>query len=354
MSNVFDHPWLGGLFGDAEAAAIWSAEQHLTHLLAFESVLTRSMGEVGSVPINIANNLADQITVFQVDLDDLHRGSAKDGLPVPALVSQLRKMAGDNSNAVHTGATSQDVIDTALSLTLREFNALLHKRLTDTVEAIAKLQNRFGPKTLMGRTRMQAALPITVASRLRTWSDPLQNHLERLERLRPRVELLQLGGAVGDRAAFSQNAADIAAHMAAELGLGNPETSWHATRDGLADYANLLSLISGSVGKIGQDICLMAQQGIDEIGMTTGGGSSAMPHKQNPILAELLVTLARYNATQLSGMHQALVHEHERSGAAWALEWMVLPDMARATARSLSAFSDVCAQIEWIGARPHQ
>jgi 3-carboxy-cis,cis-muconate cycloisomerase len=354
MSNVFDHPWLGGLLGDDEAAAIWSPERQLTHMLAFESALTRSLGRIGSVPANIANNLADQIAGFQVDLDDLRSGSATDGLPVPALISQLRKMAGENSKAVHIGATSQDVIDTALALTLIEFNSMLRNRLTDAVSAITSLEKKFGTQNLIGRTRMQAALPITAANRLRSWSVPLQNHLQRLEQIRPRVELLQLGGAVGDRAAFSTHATDIAADMAAELGLGNPETSWHATRDGLADYANLLSLISGSVGKIGQDICLMAQQGIGEIGMATGGGSSAMPHKQNPILAELLVTLARYNATQLSGMHHALVHEQERSGTAWTLEWMILPAMARATARSLSALYDVCSQVNHIGAATHQ
>jgi 3-carboxy-cis,cis-muconate cycloisomerase len=89
----------------------------------------------------------------------------------------------------------------------------------------------------------------------------------------------------------------------------------------------------------------MAQQGIDEVTLTGGGGSSAMPHKQNPILAELLVTLARFNATQVAGMHHALVHEQERSGAAWALEWMILPQMAQATARSLSVASEICRKI---------
>lgn len=351
MSAVFDHLWLGGLFADDEASSIWAPRQQLTHMLKFEAAFTRALGHVGSVPANIAGDLADKIEASQIDQDDLNRGCAKDGLPVPALVSQLRRIAGDHLAAVHTGATSQDVMDTALALTLREFNTVLSVRLLKVISEIAALDERFGEQTVMGRTRMQAALPITVSDRLRTWSQPIQTHLERLDRMRNRVELLQLGGAVGDTSALHPHAAEIATYMAKQLGLANPTSPWHATRDGLADYANLLSLISGSIGKFGQDICLMAQQGIDEVELKSGGGSSAMPHKQNPVLAELLITLARFNAVQLSGMHQALIHEQERSGAAWMLEWMILPEMAQATARSLSVACELCSQINSIGSQ---
>ena len=349
MSMVFDHPWLGGLFDDADAEAIWSPDRQISHMLAFEAAFSSALGYIGSVPVAIADALEDQIAGFTVDVAELRNGSARDGLPVPALVSQLRAMAKDNSSAVHTGVTSQDVLDTALAVTLRDFNALLHLRLAELIAAIDELKGRFAAQPLMGRTRMQAALPITVGDRLRTWSHPLRAQLERLDHARLRVENLQLGGAVGDRAKLSPHIMAIAACMAKQLGLNDPGSSWHTMRDGLADYASLLSLITGSVGKIGQDICLMAQQGIDEIGFVGGGSSSAMPHKQNPVLAELLVTLARFNGIQISGMHHALIHEQERSGAAWMLEWMILPEMAKTTARSLSAAHELCAQIQRIG-----
>jgi 3-carboxy-cis,cis-muconate cycloisomerase len=161
--------------------------------------------------------------------------------------------------------------------------------------------------------------------------------------------VLQLGGPVGTRAELAPHGAEIAAAMAAELGLGNPARAWHTTRDTLAEYAGLLSLVTGTLGKMGQDVCLMAQQGIDEITVTGGGTSSAMPHKHNPVLAELLVTLARYNAGQLAGMHHALVHEQERSGAAWALEWMILPPMTEAALRALGAADALCALVTRIG-----
>jgi 3-carboxy-cis,cis-muconate cycloisomerase len=349
MIGVFEHPWLQGLFGDAEAAAIWAPDQQLQHMLAFEAAFTRALGQAGRIPQVQADSVALQIAAFKPELASLRRGTAQDGLPVPALVAQLVQATGAKT-AVHQGATSQDVIDTALALTLRNFNSLLEVRLAAVAGGLDQLAAKFGPRMIMGRTRMQAALPVTVADRLVAWSQPLAGHRDRLQGLRPKVELLQLGGAVGNTAALAPQAQTISADMAKRLGLGNPPRAWHAMRENLVEYAGLLALISGSLGKMGQDICLMAQQGVDEIAMSGGGSSSAMAHKQNPVLAELLVTLARFNATQIAGMQHSMIHEQERSGAAWGLEWMILPQMAQAVARSLSAANEICTSITRIGA----
>ncbi|MDB9801707.1 3-carboxy-cis,cis-muconate cycloisomerase [bacterium] len=351
MICPFDHPWLSGLFGDTEAADIWAPERQVAHMLAFEAAYTNGLGQVGVIEKFKADQIAQQIRGFKPNMADLNAGTARDGVVVPALVAQLKRLMEADAASVHTGTTSQDVIDTALTMTLRDFNVLLDSRLAKLDDAFRRLDDRFGSRTIIGRTRMQAALPIKLSERLSRWSHPLTTHRKRLANLRPNVELLQLGGAAGDRAAMTPYAAEIAISMAAELGLENPPMAWHSMRDGIADYSNLLSLISGSLGKFGQDICLMAQQGVDEVTLDGGGGSSAMPHKQNPILAELLVTLARYNATQVSGMHHALVHEQERSGAAWALEWMILPQMAKTTARSLAVATEICRNISSLGTK---
>src|SRR5699024_4269180 len=124
-------------------------------------------------------------------------------------------------------------------------------------------------------------------------------------------------------------------NLAGRLGLAAPAQSRHSERDGIASLASVLSLVTGSLGKLGADIALAAQTEVGEVGLATGGKSSSMQHKVNPILAELLIALARYNATLLSGMHQSLVHENERSGAAWMVEWMIVPQMAVITGRSL-------------------
>ncbi|SFR45345.1 3-carboxy-cis,cis-muconate cycloisomerase [Litoreibacter janthinus] len=349
MTGPFDHPFLGGLFGDRDAAQIWNPERQITHMLAFEAAYTRALGRVGKLDAVTAEKTAQQIETSEPDMFALNSGTASDGVVVPALVAQLKGAIGGDPASIHEGTTSQDVIDTALALTLRDFNDLLGVKLEELCGAFDRLEVQFGTRTIIGRTRMQAAIPITLAGRLSTWAYPVERHRQRLARLRPAVERLQLGSAAGDRAALAPHADEIARSMADQLGLQNPELVWHAIRDDLADYANLLSLMTGSLGKFGQDICLMAQQGIDEVTLAGGGSSSAMPHKQNPILAELLVTLARFNATQVAGMHHALVHEQERSGSAWALEWMILPQMAQATARSLAAATEICGKITSIG-----
>ena len=343
MISVFDHPWLGGLFADGEAQAIWAPDRQLGHMLAFEAAWSRALGASGRVPPDRAARAAAAIEGWAPDGDLLRQGTGRDGLPVPALTRALKAAAGDAAEAVHAGATSQDVMDSALALTLRDTSDLLDARLAALDAALGDLGARFGAARMMGRTRMQDALPIAVGTRIAAWAAPLRRHRVRVDALRPLVEIVQIGGPVGDRRDLPDG---LVAHVAGALGLA-PGPCWHSARDGVAEYAGLLSLIAGACGKIGQDAALMAQMG--EIRLGDGGGSSAMPHKQNPVRAELLVTLARYATTLLPALHHAQLHEQERSGSAWALEWMTLPGLAVAASRSLGATLDLIADVERIG-----
>lgn len=347
MMDVFSHPWLSGLFADAETETLWSAETHLRHMLAFEAAWSRAGHVAGLWPQSEGEAAAKAIMASQITPDLLVSGTARDGLCVPELVKLLKAETG--MTAIHTGTTSQDLVDTAAAQSMAAAVDLFTARLGMLDATLSELITTSGDTALMGRTRMQAALPITARDRVETWRKPLATHQTRLAQLRPRIAIVQIGGAAGDRAALGENANAMVAAIAAELGLAASDQSWHAMRDGVGEFASCLSLITGTLGKMGQDICLMAQQGVDEITLSGGGGSSAMPHKQNPILAELLVTLARFNAVQLSGIHQALIHEQERSGSAWALEWMILPQMALATGRGLSAAVELVQSVKRIG-----
>ena len=346
MTDVFSHPWLRGLFGDPAMADLWSARAQLRHMLAFEAAWSRAGHLAGLWSEADGAQAAEAIAGISLDMAALAEGAGRDGLPVPALVRALKATAGA---AVHKGATSQDVIDTATVLSARATLDLVSARLTDLDAALAGLAREQGERPLTGRTRMQAALPITVGERVQAWQAPLSDHLAACGALKERLGAVQIGGAVGNRAALGDGADALVRAVARDLGLRPAARAWHAERGRMVEFAAFLSLVSGSLGKIGQDVALMAQQGIDEIRLRGGGGSSAMPHKQNPILAELLVTLARFNAVQVAGMHQAMVHEQERSGAAWTLEWMLLPQMAQATGRGLEAARDLIASVERIG-----
>ncbi|GAA3876974.1 3-carboxy-cis,cis-muconate cycloisomerase [Celeribacter arenosi] len=348
-TSVFEHPWLKGLFGDAQMAAVLAPERQLAHMLAFEAAWSRACGAAGLFDADDAAQAAEAIENATIDPAILERGMASDGVPVPALVQHLKTIAP--ANAVHKGATSQDVVDTALVLSLREASILISDRLEELERHLRDLEVRFGDNNMMGRTRMQAATTMAVRERVLEWRLPIADHLITLNQKRRDVEKVQIGGASGDRKALGDKAAAVVDHVAKELDLAATDKAWHAMRHGIAGYASFLSLITGTLGKMGLDVTLMAQQGIDEIALSGGGGSSAMPHKQNPISAELLVTLARFNAVQVSAMHHAVIHEQERSGTAWTLEWMVLPQMLMTTARALSVAIDMTQKIDRIGTR---
>ncbi len=335
MTRTLPHPLLQALVGDEEVGAFFSNEAELAALLRVEAALAQAQARIGLISDEAAGRITDVCGPFQADWPDLAAGLAQDGVIVPAFVRQLRAAVGEaHAKAVHLGATSQDIIDTALMLRLRAVVEIFSRRLDALIHALRVLRDRDGSTPLMAHTRMQQALPFTAADKIDTWTQPLGRHKEALAALAPRLLVVQLGGPIGTRGELKGQGDAVAGAMADILGLGSAP-SWHSQRDRIGEFAAYLSLLSGTLGKIGQDIALMAQNEVGEVRLATGGGSSAMPHKSNPVPAEVLVTLARFNAGLLGTLHQALVHENERSGAAWTLEWMVLPQMVVATAAGL-------------------
>ncbi|BAB53363.1 3-carboxy-cis,cis-muconate cycloisomerase [Mesorhizobium japonicum] len=346
--SPFDHPLLSALLGDEEASRHFSVEAEIEAALAFEGALAEAEAENGIITRDAAAAIVAALNPFRPDTALLRTAVAKDGVMVPELVRQIRAMVGEpHGDKVHFGATSQDVIDTSLVLRLKAIVEHLGLLLTETVLRLTSLEERFGGRALAGMTRMQPAIPIQVTDRITAWRAPLQRQQKSLSDQSGRLLVVQFGGAAGTLEKLGDKGPAVRAALAAKLGLADAP-QWQSQRDALADFAGWLALLTGSLGKFGQDIALMAQGGTD-IMLSGGGGSSAMPHKQNPVKAEALVALARFNATQLSGMHQALLHEQERSGAAWTLEWLLLPQMAVATAASLRLAAELAGQIEGLG-----
>ncbi len=337
-ASPFDHPFLSGLLGDAEVSAHFSAEADIAAMVQFEIALACAEANEGVIGAESADAIERGLADFKPDMAALHDGVARDGVVIPALVKAMRLAVGTpHSDKVHFGATSQDAIDTSLVLRLSDVLAVLEDRLRGVVAALQSLETAQGSVEVMGHTRMQAAIPVTAARKIASWRLPLERHIERLEAVRHDVLVLTLGGAAGTLEKLGEKGPAVRARLADALGLRDIDHPRHSERDGQAALANWLSLVTGSLGKMGHDIALMAQNEVGEVRLAGGGGSSAMPHKQNPVGAEVLVTLARFNATLLAGMHQSLVHENERSGAAWTLEWMLLPQMAVAAGASLRA-----------------
>lgn len=347
--SPFDHPFLSGLVGDAEIGACFSAEADIAEMLVFERSLAKAQADEGLIPLEAAQAIADAVAAFQPDMDRLRHGVARDGVVVPELVKQLRAAVGEPHAAqVHFGATSQDVVDTSLALRLRHVTRFLAARLAELIDRLEALNARDGAIEVMAHTRMQAAIPVPASRKILSWRDPLQRHWGSLKEIEDELAVLTLGGAAGTLEKLGGSGEAVSRGLAHALGLRAVPRPCHNERDGLVEFASWLSLASGSLGKMGQDIALMAQNEIGEVKLASGGGSSAMPHKVNPVGAEVLVTLARFNATLVSGMHHALVHENERSGAAWTLEWMILPQMAVATGAALATAQRLVAGLEFV------
>jgi 3-carboxy-cis,cis-muconate cycloisomerase len=333
--SPFDHPWLSALLGDDEIARHFRPEAELSAMMIVETTLARVQSDLGIISADAGRAIAATLANFRPNPAELSAGTARDGVVVPEWVDQIRHIVGPlHAHDVHFGATSQDIIDTALILRLKPSVAALEARLAELDSRLSQLAHKIGAQPLQAYTRMQPAMQMTWADKIGAWRAPFLRHLDRLRELKPRLLVVQFGGPAGTLDKFGDRGSALVAAFAEALELGAPDAAWHSARDSIAELAGWLSLVTGSLGKIGQDVALLAQMG--DVTMAGGGKSSAMPHKNNPVAAEVLVALARFNATQLSGMHHALVHEQERSGAAWTLEWMLLPQMVVATGAALA------------------
>lgn len=349
-TSPFDHPILSALLGEESVSGDFTFEAELAAMVRFEIALAKAEAAEDVIPEEAAKAIAGRLAGFEANQDSLRTGVEKDGVIVPDLIRQMRAVVGEPHGAhVHFGATSQDVVDTALVLRLRSALGSIETQLDRVVGQLLELEAKFGENQLALWTRMQEALPGTVSDRLANWRAPLSRHLKRIEDIHSRLLVLQFGGPVGTLDKFGDKGPLVAQRLADELQLRLPDKPWHAERDRMAEFAGWLTLVTGSLGKMGQDIALMAQTGQGTISLSGGGGSSSMPHKQNPVDAEALVALARFNAVQISGINQSLVHENERSGAAWTLEWLILPQMVVATAGALRRASSLLDNVVSIG-----
>lgn len=342
--SLFDSELYGGLFSDREIAALLDDRARLRAMLEVEAALARVQGRLGVIPPAAATRISEVAVSLELDPADLAPGTASAGVPVPALVAALRAAVGAEAGAyVHWGATSQDIMDSGLVLRLGAVLDALDGRLAAAIEKLAALAQEHRSTVMAARTRSQQALPATFGLKAAGWLLPLARHRERLAQLRPRLLVVQFGGAAGTLAALGEDGVAVMEALATELGLAIPPAPWHSQRDGIAELAAWFALVTGSLGKIGEDLALLAQSEVGEAtprggpggGPDGGGGSSTLPQKTNPVAAETLVTLARFNAGLLAPATEAALQAQERGGAAWPLEWLTLPQMAAATGAAL-------------------
>ena len=325
MSGLFD-----GTFARGGAAAVVSDAAWFQALLSVEAALARSAAGLGLVP----TTAADAVTAAcadpaRLDLATVVRRAADDGNPVPPLVAVLRQSVGErDAVAVHVGATSQDVLDTALLLLARNAVAAIDTDLAAAAAAAARLAGTHRDDVVMGRTLMQQALPTTFGLKAAGWLSGLDGARLRLAEVVASLPV-QYGGAAGTLAASGGSGVTLRRALAEELGLADAAAPWHTVRLPIADLAGALATTAGVVAGIGLDVVLMAQTEVAEVseGADDRGGSSAMPHKRNPVAAISARACARRAPGLAATLYAAMEQEHERAAGAWHSEWPTLTDL---------------------------
>lgn len=327
------------LFYLDEVNALFSDSGTVVQMLRVEAALAQAQVNKGLFPAAIAETIKANCTLADIDIEKLKSDISLGGNAAIPLVKQLTQIVknkdAEAAKYIHLGATSQDIVDTTTVLQIQEYIVWLDQKIKVLEEQLVTLTQKHRQTIMIGRTLLQQAKPTTFGFKTAGWLAAITRSKQRLQEIKKRVLVVQLGGAVGN--GNTNISTEIQEEFARLLDLA-PSFTWHSHRDNLAEMASVLGILSGSLGKIAKDISLLMQTEVGEVfeGAADGkGGSSTMPHKRNPVTCAAILAntnrLPHLVATILSAMPQ----EHERSAGLWHSEWEVLTEIMQLTAGSV-------------------
>ena len=330
---------LDPLFGSETVTQIFSSGNTIQRMLDVEAALARAESNAGVIPPSAAESIAAKCHADLFDPSALAKAAALAGNLAIPLVKQLTALVSasdkDAARYVHWGATSQDVIDTALILQARAALDHIDSELASLCEALARLADQHRSTPAVARTWMQHAVATTLGLKVAGWLDALKRHCARIHHLHHGVLALQFGGAAGTLASLGDHGLAVAGALAEELSLALPDLPWHAHRDRVAEIATTLALLVGTLGKIARDVSLLSQTEVGELSEPAAegrGGSSTMPQKQNPVSCAVVLAAAVRVPGLTSTMLISMLQENERALGGWHAEWETLPEIFRLTA----------------------
>lgn len=329
----FNLIYLNSIYGKTQLIrdvySIFSDDSLLKYFLKVEGELAKVQGELNIIPKDSAEMIHQIASSDFMDKRNYLDQTAIVGFPIVAVVDQLSKASGDHGKYVHWGATTQDIMDSAVMLQIKEVLKLIELELERIINSLLVLIKKYRDTVMVGRSQLQHALPITFGFKVAQWLSPVLEHLEQIRILRKTSLYLQFGGAVGTLASLDAGL-KVRRLLAEKLELNEPVISWHTSREILVEIMHRITTISGTLGKIGKDISLMSQLEIGELGeqkIIGRGVSSTMPQKNNPISAQALIISAKNTAKSMNMMYEALLNDHERGTGVWQLEWTTIPDL---------------------------
>lgn len=327
--NPADGSVLSVLYGTDAMRSLIGERAFLARMLEVEAALARAQARLGIIPENAAAAITEAADLGKLDLPALARSTQNTGYPVVGLVRQLSALAGSEEGRwTHWGATTQDIMDTAVVLQMREAFALIAADLDRLNRALASLAQRHRDLVMAGRTHLQHALPVTFGYKCAVWLSPLITMRERLDQLLPRLLKLQFGGAAGTLASLGDRGIAVAEELAKELNLAMPDLPWHVSRDTMAEAVCFLGLLTGALSKLAVDVMLLMQTEVAEVSEPHApgrGGSSTMPQKRNPIACEYVQAQARGVQALAPQMLAAMAVDQERGTGPWQSEPLALP-----------------------------
>jgi 3-carboxy-cis,cis-muconate cycloisomerase len=337
-TTVLDSILFRDAFGTPVMREVFSDFSLISRYAEVEIALAKAEARCGVIPAEAAVEIADRTDVGAFDFDLLRSETDIVGYPILPLVHQMAKQCGEAGRYVHWGATTQDIMDTALVLQVRAGLDIIEADIAALRGILADLSKRYRDTPLAGRTHLQQALPVTFGYKTAIYLAMFDRHAQRLAQLKPRVLVGQFAGAAGTLASLGDRGFEVQQALCEELGLGIPVSTWHVARDGLAEVVNFFGLVTGSLGKIALDIMLMASTEFGEVYepfVKGRGASSTMPQKRNPISSELMLAACKGVRQHAGLMLDAMVQDFERATGPWHAEWMAIPESFVLTAGAL-------------------
>jgi 3-carboxy-cis,cis-muconate cycloisomerase len=337
-TTVLDSILFRDAFGTPRMREVFSDLSLISRYAEVEIALATAEARCGVIPPEAAQDIAKKTDVAALDFDLLRRETDIVGYPILPLVHQIAKQCGEAGRYLHWGATTQDIMDTAVVLQVRAGLQIVEEDIAALRGILADLSSRYRDTPMAGRTHLQQALPVTFGYKTAIWLAMFDRHAERLAQLKPRVLVGQFAGAAGTLASLGDKGFEVQQALCEELGLGVPVATWHVARDSLAEVVNFLGLVTGSLGKIALDIMMMASTEFAEVYepfVKGRGASSTMPQKRNPISSELMLAACKAVRQHAGLMLDAMVQDFERATGPWHAEWMAIPESFVLTAGAL-------------------
>ncbi len=337
-STVYDSLLYRDAFGTPAMRAVFCDEAFIKAAAATEVALARVQGHLGVIPADAAAAIERASASVTIDFAKLKAETDNVGYPIVGLVHQMAPHCGDAGRYLHWGATTQDIMDTATVLQIRDGIAIIEADLAALDITLSALAKRHRDTVMAGRTHLQHALPITFGHKVAVWLSMVRRHRERLTQLKPRVLVGQFAGAAGTLASLCEQGLAVHDALMDDLGLGRPTMTWHSARDSIAETVGFLGLVTASLAKIATDVMLMMQTEIGEAFepfVKGRGASSTMPQKRNPISCELIIAISKAVRQHTGLMLDAMLADHERATGPWHLEWIAVPESFIASASAL-------------------